>query len=342
MQASYRQLISYVSDIKERNHSSAAALLVMQHDNIILEHYEGFHSNEDSSPIHINSMFNIASARKSYLAFAIGFALYEKKIHSLDDLISHYLNTYDTGVVQGTTIRHLVTHSHGLNERADGSIYREFAAGEGWAYRGINVKIMTELFKHLYGYDFPRLLEERIFVPLGFKYTEWSTEVSDTLVKVIDDPEHAADFQLYPSADGMGSNLHTTARELAIWGNLHLNMGRHQGIQVVPEEVIRLCTSIQNLQYDDARLPDNGLFWYVQDEAKDRSEIGKHVPKGSYQILGNTGPLLLVVPEQQLVVVRMYNRRYNYGGSHYLHYLREFSNLASDTFTIHCSSNSCP
>ena len=91
---------------------------------------KGFIPMKDSSPIHINSMFNIASARKSYLAFAIGFALDEERIHSVDDLISNYLNTYDTGVVQGTTIRHLVTHSHGLNERADGSIYREFAAGE--------------------------------------------------------------------------------------------------------------------------------------------------------------------------------------------------------------------
>ncbi|OIN66582.1 penicillin-binding protein [Exiguobacterium sp. KRL4] len=334
MHPSYQKLLSYVSEIKHLNHSSAAAVVVMQNDQIILEHYEGVHGNEHSNLIGIDSMFNIASARKSYLALAIGYALYEKKIHSLDDCVSKYLKNYDQQIFQGTTIRHLMTHSHGLDERDDGSIYREFAAGESWAYRGINIRIITELFKYLYDYDFTQLLKERVFMPLGFKSTEWSTEESEALVKVIDYPEQKATFQLYPYDDGMGSNLHTTAREFALWGNLHLNMGRHEGIQVVPEDVIRLCTSIQSLQYDDGRLPANGLFWYVQEKAKERSEIGECVPKGSYQILGNTGPLLLVVPENHLVVVRMYNKRYNYGGKNYLHYLREFSNRASDAFTI--------
>lgn len=331
---SHRQLISYVSDIKERNHSSAAALVVMQNDKIILEHYEGFHSNTESNEIGINSMFNIASARKSYLALAIGFALYEKKIHNLDDLVSKYLNDYDNNVFQDTTIRHLVTHSHGLNERPDGSIYREFDAGQGWAYRGINVRIMTELFKDIYGYDFTRLLKERVFSPLGFEYTDWSTEAAKKLVQVIDNPGQTAEFALYPSDDGMGSNLHTTARELALWGNLHLNDGRHEGVQIVPKEVIQLCTSIQSLEYEDTQLPANGLFWYVQDKPRDNSEIGERVPQEAYQILGNTGPLLLVIPESLLVVVRMYNKRYNFGGDNYLHYLREFSNLASDTFSL--------
>jgi len=335
LQQSYHQLISYVSNIKYLNHSSAAALVVMQNDEIILEHYEGFHSNVNSTPIDANSMFNIASARKSYLALALGFAIYENKIDSLDDLISKYITLYDTDIFGGTTIRHLVIHSHGLSERADGTIYREFKAGEKWAYRGVNVRIMTELFRYLYGYDFTKLLKERVFGPLGFKHTEWSTEGSGKLVKVVDNPNEEATFQLFTSDDGMGSNLHTTAKELALWGNLHLNMGCYKGVQVVPEEIIRICTSIQSPQYDDARLPFNGLFWYIQGESKDQSEIGEYVPQHSYQILGNTGPLLLVVPERRLVVARMYNKKYNYGGSKYLQYLREFSNLASDTFIMH-------
>jgi len=76
---SYQKLLSYVSEIKHLNHSSAVAVVVIRNDQIILEHYEGFHSNEDSNPIGRHSMFNIASARKSYLALAIGYVLYEKK-----------------------------------------------------------------------------------------------------------------------------------------------------------------------------------------------------------------------------------------------------------------------
>lgn len=339
MQPTHRQLVDYVSDIKRRNHASAAAVVVIQQDKLVHEHYEGFHSNDSSKAIGMDSMFNVASARKSYLALAISFALHERKIDSLDDPIEKYLRSYDIEPFRGTTIRHLVTHSHGLMERADGTISREFDVGEGWAYRGINVRIMIELLRYLYGYDFTRLLKERVFVPLGMTHTEWSTEASESLVKVIDDPAEGGDFKLYPHDDGMGSNLHTTARELAVWGNLHLNMGRHDGIQIIPEEVIRISTSVQNPGYNERISPANGLFWYVQDGARANSEIGDRVPRGSYQILGNTGPLLLVVPESHLVIVRMYNKLYNYGGNDYLHHLRAFSNMAYETFAIDASTN---
>lgn len=62
------------------------------------------------------------------------------------------------------------------------------------------------------------------------------------------------------------------------------------------------------------------------------SELGERVPKGSYQILGITGPTILVIPAYNVVVAKMYNKRYNYGGDNYLYYLREFSNLVADTF----------
>lgn len=333
MNSAYSQLVSYVSEIKELNQSSASALIVIQNNKIVLEHYEGHHSNIESEPIDVNSMFNVASARKSYLGLAIAYALHEKKIESLDDVITKYLTKYNGDIFEGTTIRHLVTHSHGLNEADDGSIFREFPPGSEWAYRGINVKIITELFKDLYGYDFTKLIKERVFTPLGFGRTAWSTSPSPYLVKVVDDPSREASYKLYPTDDGFGSNLHTTAREFASWGNLHLNNGYHNGVQVVPEEVIRISTSLQSPEYHEKELPAHGLFWYVQDRPRSKSEIGNLVPDGSYQILGNTGPMLLVIPEYQVVIVRMYNKRLNYGGDNYLDYLQEFGNLASKAFS---------
>ncbi|MEH7275890.1 serine hydrolase domain-containing protein [Neobacillus vireti] len=326
----FQKLISYVEDIKERNHSSAAALVVIKDNKIVLEHYSGYHSNvPEARPIQENSQFNIASARKSYLGIAVAYALHEGKINSLDDLALKY---FDMALLEETTIRHLVTHSHGLHQEEDGKIFREFPAGEGWAYRGINILMITELINRLYGKSFPELLEERVFKPLGFKETHWQTQESEHLVKVIHHPNEPASYTLGHKRDGTESNLHTSARELAIWGNLHLNNGYINGVQIVPSEVIRLAVQVQNPPYKNKDLPPNGLFWYVQDTPALKSEIGERVPKGSYQILGITGPTLLVIPEYNLVVAKMYNKRYNYGGANYLHYLREFSNLVADTF----------
>ncbi|MHC0036930.1 serine hydrolase domain-containing protein [Pseudoneobacillus sp. C159] len=326
------RLITWVEDIKEKNNSSASALYIMKDNRVMVEHYSGHHSNSaDAAPIQPSSQFYVASAEKSYLGLSVAYALYEGKIKSLDDLAIHYFDDLDEQLLGNTTIRHLVTHSHGLNENADGAIFREFEPGQGWAYRDINVLMMTRLVNRLFHKSYPELLHERIFSPLGFKETTWPTIGHDALVTEIIHADTEGTYHLGCSEDE-SNNLHVSAREFAQWGNLHLNKGNINGKQIVPKEVIEIATRVQCPHYQNPQLPQNGIFWYVQGTPVGLSEIGERVPKGSYQILGVTGPTLLVIPEYNLVVVKMYNKRYNYGGDHYLYYLREFSNLVADTF----------
>jgi len=329
------KLISWVEDIKEKNKSSASALYIIKDNKVILEHYNGHHSNSlDASPITATSQFNVASARKSYLGLAVAYALFEGKIKSLDDYARDYIEEIDTKLLGKTTLRHLVTHSHGLHQKEDGTIFREFEPGENWTYRGINVLMMTRIVNRLFNKSFPELLNERVFVPLGFKETFWRTKDNAELVKEIINPNVEGQYKLGGSSDGTESNLHTSAREFAHWGNLHLNKGFVNGKQIVPKEVIEIVTEIQSPKYKNQK-PYNGLFWYVQGKPAEYSEIGERVPKEAYQILGITGPTLLVIPEYNVVVAKMYNKRYNYGGEcgdNYLYYLREFSNLVADTF----------
>lgn len=328
-----KKLITWVEEIKEKNNSSASSLYILKDNEVILEHYNGHHSNsDDAAPVTSSSQFNVASARKSYLGLAIAYALYEGRIKSLDDYAADYFEEIDEQLLGKTTIRHLVTHSHGLHEKEDGTIFREFEPGQGWAYRGINVLMMTRLVNRLFNMSFPALLEERVFSPLGFKETAWQTKENKSLVKQIVDPDVEGSYNLGSYADGTESNLHTSAREFAQWGNIHLNKGFINGKQIVPKEVIEIATQVQSPTFKDKNLPQNGLFWYVQGTSATYSEIGERVPKGSYQILGITGPTLLVIPEYNVVVAKMYNKRYNYGGDNYLYYLREFSNLVADTF----------
>jgi CubicO group peptidase (beta-lactamase class C family) len=327
------KLISWVEDIKDKNGSSAAALYILKDDQVVAEHYSGRHSHEKGArEVRSDSQFNVASARKSYLGLSVAFALHDKYIESLDDPISIYMPELETELVKDVTIRHLVTHSHGLDIDEKGHWFREFRAGTDWAYRNIGVEIMTELVHRLYGKGFPQLLEERVFSRIGLKDTGWKTEPKESLVNIIGEVTELPLSGLGTTNDGKEKNLFVTAREFALWGQLHLNMGKMNGEQVVPSEVIEISTSIQNEAYSDSTLPDNGLFWYVQGLPKLKSEIGERVPHESYQILGVTGPTLLVIPALNVVVVKMYNKRYNYGGKDYLHYLREFSNKVSDLF----------
>ncbi len=329
------RLIDYVEDIKDKNQSSACSIYIIKDNKTILEHYSGFHSHSTkSTPISSSSQFNVASARKSYLGLAVAFAIYEGKIKSLDDYAAEYFQEIDEQLLGKTTIRHLVTHSHGLHEKDDGTIFREFEPGHGWAYRGINVFMMASLINNLFNKSFPELLNERVFLPLGIEKTVWQTTADDMLVKEIINPAEEATYKLGNSNDGTESNLHTTASEFAQWGNLHLNKGFVNSKQIIPKEVIEIATQIQSPNFKDKNLPRNGLFWYVQDTPAKYSEIGERVPKGSYQILGITGPTILVIPAYHVVVAKMYNKRYNYGGEKYRYYLREFSNIVADTFRV--------
>lgn len=162
----YEKLISWVESIKETNQSSAAALCIIKDNKIVLEHYSGTHSNTPTSKkVTISSQFNVASARKSYLGLMVAYAVYEGKIKSLDDEAVNYFKEYDPSLLGKTTIRHLVTHSHGLNETDDGTAFREFEPGQAWAYRDINVRMVTQLIYQLYNKSFPELLKERVFTP---------------------------------------------------------------------------------------------------------------------------------------------------------------------------------
>ncbi|TCP55802.1 CubicO group peptidase (beta-lactamase class C family) [Tumebacillus sp. BK434] len=321
--------MEYVDRINEWNGASGSALIVMRRGEVVCEHYAGHHSHEAGArPIGADSQFNIASARKSYLGFAAAWALREGKIGSLDDAVTGYLPELDAALLQGTTIRHLLTHTHGLHEDVHGRLFREFAPGRSWAYRGVNVVMITDIIERVTGKTVAEILQEQVFVPLGFTETGWRTEASEHLVQVILDAPERTELNLGTdgSGGGMQRNLFVSARELAQWGQLHLTQGLVEGRPVVPAEIIQLATSVHSPEPTDPALPPMGFFWYVQDRPAARSEIGPAVPHGSFQILGVTGPLVLVVPEEELVVVRMANKRYNYSGpdGDYLHYLREF------------------
>lgn len=120
----YDKLISWVEDIKEKNHSSATALCIIKDNKIVLEHYSGYHSNTSrNEKVSASSQFNVASARKSYLGLMIAYALYEGKINSIDDEAIKYFKDFDHALLGKTTIRHLVTHSHGLGETNDGKFF---------------------------------------------------------------------------------------------------------------------------------------------------------------------------------------------------------------------------
>nr|GGG82758.1 hypothetical protein GCM10011398_30380 [Virgibacillus oceani] len=168
------------------------------------------------------------------------------------------------------------------------------------------------------------LLHEQVFNPLNFTESGWYSKKNAKLADVILRYEGDRDWQTSDSTKGDKMNMYVSTRELAYWGYLFLNDGIVNGKQIVPREIIRLTTAVQSPAHLDENVPQNGFLWFVKDLPSLKTEIGEIVPKGSYQILGYTGATLLVIPEKDLVAVRMFNSFGSPDGFDYLADVRSF------------------
>ncbi|OCS84593.1 serine hydrolase domain-containing protein [Caryophanon tenue] len=305
-------------------HCSGAALMVF-HDNVLqVERYWGTQSaNEQAQPVQPHTKFHLASCRKSYIAFAVAYAIYHGYIRSLDDDIRVYLPKLDQKeCYKGITVRHLVTHSHGLTKQ-NGDIVKEFEAGTAWAYRGVNIDLLSSIIQHTTNKTIAEIVQDVVFTPLQFKETNWYNTFDETFVEVID-AAHNRHWSASDNIDGSQMNMYASARELAKWGLLHLNEGMVAGQQLVEPAILQLATTLQSPSFQNCDTPENGILWFVKATQAQQSEIGALVPNGSFQISGYTTVTLLVIPAEQIVAVRAFNSFGNPAGYDYLHDVRHF------------------
>ncbi|USB33380.1 serine hydrolase domain-containing protein [Paenibacillus sp. YPG26] len=308
----FDDLNEYVMKIKKIISATAASTYIIHHDRIVNEWYSGLHDTSTNSRlVDEKSQFNIASIRKTYLGFAVSLAIYEGRIKSLDDPVSAYWNDIDSTV----TIRHLLTHTHGL----DSQNKCLFPPGTSWSYNNSGVSLLIKIIQKLYGIPLSELLEERVFSPCGFTSTGWRKKESERLVWINEE---------YVDDQGNEPNLFVSTKELAYWGYLHMNKGSFNGKQIIPQGVFEQATTIISPQSLTKELPRSGFFWSVQDEPRLKAELGDKLPRGSYQSLGITGCVCLVIPTYKTVAIRMYNQiEPNPNNYDYITDIKTFGNL---------------
>ena len=126
-------------------------------------------------------------------------------------------------------------------------------------------------------------------------------------------------YNTYPEVDWDGdfvlsSQVWTTSRDLARLGLLYLNDGVWEGERILPEgwsDYVAAKASAQpaNRQGDKANEAGRGYgaqFW--------RYENYPGVPNGTYAALGNRGQFVVIVPEDDVVIVR---RGYDWRGNYF-------------------------
>ncbi len=275
-----------------------------------------------------DTIFDAASLTKVVACTPAVMLLVERGQLSLEDPVAKYLPEFTGGGKEEVTIRQLITHVSGLppdiSLKPDWSGYDEAIRiacsekltskpGEKLVYSDTGPILLCEIVRRISGKPFDQFLQVELYGPLGMKDTGFKppreklarlapTEVEDgTPVRgVVHDPR----------ARRMGgvaghAGLFLTARDLARYARMLLNLGELDGVRLFKPETVRLMTSVQTPLNVTGR---RGIGWDM--DTSYSGPRGEVFPLGSYGHTGWTGTSIWIDPFSKTFVIFLANRNH--------------------------------
>lgn len=274
-QERFDPLVEHVEQTRLAVQATAAAVVVIRNDRIAAEWYAGtHHAKSGAAAVTADSRFNVYSIRKTHIGLALAYAVVEGGLE-LDEPIGPFIDGIPGEELEGVTIRHVLTKTKPKFFGPDR------VEGEGLA---------ADIVRKVTGQTIARLLTERVFEPLGLRQTEWASVAKPNMVCDFTAGDGYASVRL-ESDEGHERNLYMSARDLAHWGYLYLNEGIVNGERIVPKAVFELA---EKLRSAPGHAGKRAMGWYYGD--------------GLFEAFGATGCHIAVVPKDNTVAVRMYNR----------------------------------
>ncbi len=219
---------------------------------------------------------DVASVQKSVTSTLVGIAR-DKGLLDFEDKVSDYLDrgwskasAADEGEV---TLRHLMTHSSGLNPR---TLVKDSPAGTVFDYNSIAYQKLHPVLAKVSGLDNNALSRDWLFDAIGIGGAWVDREEVDPTGQV----------QL---------GLTLSARDMARFGILSLRGGVWDGKQITPEG-----------WFDEAWSPsevkgDYGLLWWLQGR---KPGLEGKAPRDLVSALGAQDQKIYIIPSLKLVVTR--------------------------------------
>lgn len=277
----FEPLLAHVEQTRCAINASAAAVIVIQNDQIVAERYSGSHHDKSgASPVTYDSQFNVYSVRKTYIGLALALAVVEAGL-DIDAPIHPYIDDIPQNELATIKLSDVLTKT---NPKFFGQHKVE---GEGLA--GRVVKTVT-------GRTIAQLITERILEPLRLKKTEWAAVPKESLVCDYTSKDGYPSIRL-ESNEGHERNLYANAKDLAYWGYLHLNKGVVNGGEIIPSAVFNLLERLRTTPCYEGKRGKRVMGWYFDE--------------GSFDTMGATGCHVVAIPKYNTVAVRMFNRYAN-------------------------------
>lgn len=289
-----------VYDYAANSNINTYGLIIIRRGYIVAEAYFQGYS--------LNSTFPSYSIAKSFLSSLFGIAIDQELIEGVNEEVSAYLtewtNPEHDDEKRRMTIRHLLTMRSGLewNEEeyygdtsqndvflmGSSNDYLEYAMskpsiyepGNRWYYSSGDSMLLSGILERAVNRTAFQFAQERLLPPIGAEGITWSSD---------------------PAGHTIGGwGVRATVREYAKFGYLYLKEGEWEGQQVVPRQWVLESTSPAG----------NGINWYGYQWWLVSALSGFHgsiVPPGTFIAWGIFTQQIFVIPERDIVIVRVGN-----------------------------------
>ena len=262
------------------------AYLIIKNDSILYEkYYDGFDKDTRS---------NSFSVVKSMVTAMLGIALKEGTIKSLDQKVIEFIPELKGPYASSVTVGDLSSMASG--QKWGEAYYNPFSVtSAAYFVNSLDTLILNQPIHKKPGQTFhyqsgtTQLLGMVIKRATGKKLSDY---LSEKLWKSMG-AEHPALWQLDSDESGMEKAfccLASNARDFARFGKLFKNNGQWDGQQLLDSSFVALA-----LKPRFQESPEYGYGWWL-DNYKDRKV---------YMMRGHLGQYVLVVPDEDLIVVRL-------------------------------------
>ncbi|WP_242916079.1 serine hydrolase domain-containing protein [Pontibacter liquoris] len=282
----------------------SVAFLVIHNDSILYEKYWDGYSD--------NSKSNSFSMAKSIVSMLVGAALQEGKIKSVEQPVSDFLPEFKEGAKARIKIKDLLRMSSGLNwdesyvnpfsmtteayygdnlKKVIGRLEAVEEPGKKYSYKSGDTQVLAFILKAATGKSLSEYAEEKLWKPLGAAHdAEWSIDHLGGMEKA-----YCCFF--------------SNARDFARFGKLYLHNGIWNGDTLVPPAYVKASLTPNGLvdAADGKKVDFYGYQWWLLPAYK-----GQRI----FYARGILGQYIIVIPEKNLIIVRLGKKRGERIGPH--------------------------
>ncbi len=313
--------------LAKKHHVPGAALGILRvgRDDELVQAAHGLLNVDTGVETTVDSVFQIGSISKVWTTTVV-MQLVDEGLLDLDAPVSEVLpelELADQAVTEKVTMRHLLTHTSGIDGdvftdtgRGDDAIEKYVAAladvaqnhplGATWSYCNSGFTLAGRVIEKLTGTTWDAAMRERLFAPLGLTHTGTLPEEAMLHRTAVghsgDETPVVAPAWALPRSAGPAGLINATVRDVLMFARLHLTGGvTPDGTRLLSDESAAAMASPQAELPDKYTLGDSwGLGWIRMDWG------GRRLYGHDGNTIGQSA-FLRVLPDEGLAVTLLAN-----------------------------------